>query len=180
MKALLITAVAASVAGSGPAPAVCAAASCQPSLAARIAAMAKDRPRVKGPGLTYAMQLAQAALAACRARGGTVSVLVTDAAGIPVVLLSGDGAGERSQLITQTKANTVIRYRMSSTDVKRRTRTDPALAREIALDPNIGEARLGAFPLLDGGELIGALSVSGLTGGDDACAQDAMAKVPMH
>lgn len=106
-------------------------------------------------------------------------MLVTDSAGVPVVLLSGDGAGERSQLITQTKANTVIRYRIPSGDVKRRARTDAALAAEIARDPNIGEPRLGAYPLMQGGELIGVLSVSGLTGGDEVCAQQAMAKVPL-
>jgi uncharacterized protein GlcG (DUF336 family) len=151
-----------------------------PSVPARIEGMLRELPRADGPDLQFSIKLALAAVEACKAKGGNVSVLVTDSVGVPVVLLSGDGAGERSQLITSTKAHTVVKYRTTSTAVAQKARTDPKLARELAQNPNIGAARAGGFPLLRNGELIGVLSVSGLTGQDDACAEEAMSKVPLR
>jgi uncharacterized protein GlcG (DUF336 family) len=183
MKALLITALAASVVYPcfAQTPLVNEAPHHAPSIAARIEAMPKDLPRARGPGLTYALQLAQAALGACKAEGENFSILVTDSAGIPVVLFSGDGAGERSELIARSKAYTVVKYRMSSTAVKQKARIDPELAKEISLNPNIGEARFGALPLMSGGELIGVLSITGIAGGgDEACAKAAIAKAPLR
>ncbi|MBC2667122.1 heme-binding protein [Novosphingobium flavum] len=183
MKLVLIAALAACAAcpGLAQAPSAEEAAAYQPSLAARIAAMPMNTPRAKGPSLQTAINLALAAVEACGAKGGNVSFLVTDSAAVPIVLLSGDGAGERGQLIAQTKAYTVVKYRAPSGDVKQKARTDPKLARELALNPNIGEARFGAFPLMSGGELIGTLAITGLPGGgDEACAKQAMAKVPLR
>jgi uncharacterized protein GlcG (DUF336 family) len=151
-----------------------------PSAPARIEGMLREIPRAQGPSLQLAIRLATAAVDACKAKGGKVSVLVSDSLAVPVVMLSGDGAGERSQLITYTKAHTVIAYRLSSTEVAAKARTDPKLANELAQNPNIGVARGGAFPLLVDGELIGVLAVSGMTGEDDACAKEAMAKVPLR
>ncbi len=151
-----------------------------PSPAARVEGMLREQPRAEGPSLQTAIKMAVAAVEACKAKGGNVSVLVTDSVGTPVVLLSGDGAGERSQLITHTKAHIVVKYRTPSGAVAQKARTDPKLAKELSLNPNIGVARGGAFPLMNGGELIGALSVSGLTGEDENCAQEAMAKVPLR
>ncbi len=151
-----------------------------PSPPARVEGMLREIPRAEGPTLQTSIKLALAAVEACKAKGGKVSVLVTDSVGIPLVLLSGDGADERSQLITHTEAQTVVKYRTSSGAVEQKARTDPKLAKEISLNPNIGVAREGAFPLMNGGELIGALAVSGLPGEDEKCAQEAMAKVPLR
>lgn len=151
-----------------------------PSPPARVEGMLREIPRAEGPSLQIAIKLAAAAVEACKAKGGKVSVLVTDSVGIPIVLLSGDGAGERSQLITHTKAHTVVKYRTASGAIAQKAKTDPKLAKELSLNPNIGVARGGAFPLMNGAELIGALAVSGLTGEDENCAQEAMAKVPLR
>jgi uncharacterized protein GlcG (DUF336 family) len=151
-----------------------------PSVPARIEAMPRELPRAKGPGLQFAIQLAQAAVASCSARGGKISVLITDSVGTPVVMLSGDGAGERSQLITATKAATAIKYRMASGEVAKKAATDPKLRAELQADPNIGVARGGAFLITKGDELVGALAVSGFTGVEEECAKDAMAKVPLQ
>jgi uncharacterized protein GlcG (DUF336 family) len=154
-----------------------------PSVPAQIEGMPRDLPRAKGPPLSYAIQLAKAAVDECAALGERVSVLVTDSVGAPVVLLSGDGAGMRSQLIASTKAATAVKYKMSSGEVAKRAKTDPALAAEIAANPNIGTVRAGAFLLMNGAELIGALAVSGSTKSmehDEACAQNALAKVPLR
>lgn len=150
-----------------------------PSPPARVEGMLREIPRAEAPSLDTAIQLAVAAVEACAAKGGKVSVLVTDSVATPVVMLSGDGASERSQLITSTKAHVVVMYGLPSGEVAEKARSDPDLARELALNPNIGVARGGAFPLKRDGELIGVLAVSGMRGEDEACAQEAMAKVPI-
>jgi len=100
--------------------------------------------------------------------------------GTPVVMLSGDGAGERSQLIASTKTSTAIKYRLPSADVARKAAADPKLKAEIQRDPNIGVARSGGFLLTKDDELVGALAVSGATGLDEDCAKDALTKVPLR
>ena len=182
MRTALIVVLAASFAVPGVAQPAAAADPSYPeaTIAARIAAMPLGVPRATGPGLEYSLKLALAALDACKAKGGSVSVLITDSAGVPIVLLSGDGAGERSQLIAQSKANTVVRYRTTSTDVKRKAATDPALASEISRNPDIGVPRRGAVPLMDKGAIIGVLSVAGLAGEADGCAEEAIAKVRLR
>lgn len=139
-----------------------------PSLAAVIAAMPKNLPRAKGPGLQVAIDAAKAAQQACLAKGAKVSVLIADSAGQPVVLLSGDGAGFRSQLIARTKANVVAKFKLPSGEVEKKAKTDPALAQAAAADPDIGVLRGGAFPVTQNGEMVAIVAVSGgsLVSGD--------------
>lgn len=152
-----------------------------PSLAARIAAMPKYLPRARAPGLLPSIEAAEAAQRACAAKGVKVSVLVTDSAGEPVVLLSGDGAGVRSQLIARTKAAIAIKYKRPSSDVALEAQTHPRLNAEAAGDPDIGVLRGGGLPLIRYGTLIGAVAVSGGSLGpthdhtlDEKCARVAM------
>ena len=151
-----------------------------PSVPARIEAMPRELPRAKGPGLQTAVLMAQAAVAACGARGGKVSVLITDSVGAPVVMLSADGASERSGLIATTKAAVAIKYRMASGEVAKKAAADATLRAELLADPNIGMARGGGFVLTKDNELVGALAVSGATGMDEDCAKEAMEKVPLR
>lgn len=151
-----------------------------PSVPARIEAMPRELPRAKGPGLQTAVLMAQAAVTACAARRGKISVLITDSVGAPVVMLSGDGASERSGLIAATKAAIAIKYRMGSDEVAKKAAADPMLKAELLADPNIGVARGGGFPLTKDNELVGAIAVSGATGMDEDCAKEAMAKVPLR
>jgi uncharacterized protein GlcG (DUF336 family) len=145
------------------------------------AAPAPPPPRAKGPALTTAVQAAQAAVAACAANGYKVTALITDSAGDPVVLLSGDGAALRTQAIARSKIAAVMKYKMSSGDVAAKAKADPKFADEIKADSAIGTARQGGVPLLSGGELLGAFAVSGAPGGDkdEACVKAALAKVPL-
>jgi uncharacterized protein GlcG (DUF336 family) len=154
-----------------------------PSLATVIEAMPKNLPRAKGPPLDAAIAAARAAVRACHAKGAAVSVLIADSKGGTVVLLSGDGAGVRSQLIAQTKVNIVVKYKEPSGDVAKKAETDSSLNDAAAADPNIGMLRSGGFPITRGGELIGIVGVSGgsLTHGDltldDACAKVAVQRL---
>ena len=148
---------------------------------APVAAPAPPPPRAKGPALAPAVQAAQAAVAACAANGYKVTALITDSAGDPVVLLSGDGAALRTQAIARSKIAAVMKYKMSSGEVAAKAKADPKFADEIKADPAIGTARQGGVPLLSGGELLGAFAVSGAPGGDkdEACVKAALAKAPL-
>lgn len=150
-----------------------------PSLAATIAAMPKNLPRAIGPGLAESIAAARESVRYCARQGAKVSVVVADAAGQPIVLLSGDGAGFRSQLIARTKAHIAVRYGIPSGDVEQRAKKDARLAAEAASDPDIGVLRGGGFPIMRGGKLVGAVAVSGATltgpiGLDEECAQVAL------
>lgn len=149
-----------------------------PSVADRIAAMA-DAPAARGPGLEAALAMAELAFSTCAAKGETPSILVTDAAGVPVVLLSGGGAGERSGLVVYTTAATVVRYRTASREIFERVMTDARLRDEVRRDPKIGVARPGALPLKVGETLVGAIAIAGAQGGE-ACLQHAVAQTPIR
>lgn len=154
-----------------------------PTLAVTIDAMPKKLPRSAAPGLEESITAARAAVAACAAKGSPVSALVTDAAGEPIVLLSGNGAGVRSQLIARTKANIVVRYRAPSQSVADRAKAEPQLNADAAADPAIGMLRGGGLPIMRDGAMIGAVAVSGgsLAGGDltldETCAKAGLSKL---
>jgi uncharacterized protein GlcG (DUF336 family) len=144
--------------------------------------MPKNLPRAEGPPLQAAIDAAQAAQRACAAQGAKVSVLVADSAGEPVVLLSGDGAGVRSQLIARSKVAVVVRYHMPSGEVAAKARTHPELQAEAAADPNIGVLRGGGIPVMQGAKMVGAVAVSGasLAGKpelDEECAELAVKRL---
>jgi uncharacterized protein GlcG (DUF336 family) len=156
-----------------------------PSLAATIAAMPKNLPRATGPGLQVAIEAAKAAQQACAAKGVKVSVLVADSVGEPVVLLSGDGAGVRSQLIARTKVAIVVKYKAPSGDVVAKAEADPKVRAEAAADPNIGVLRGGGFPVMRKGEMVGVVAVSGASLGgslglDEECALVAVKRLEAH
>ena len=136
-------------------------------------------PRARGPALSIAVEGAQAAIAACLANGYKTTALVTTSVGIPVALLSTDGAAERTQGVAASKIGAVIRYKVPSGDVADRAAKDAALAAEIKADPKIGTARRGALPLVVGGDFIGAFAVSGAPGGDkdEVCVKAALDKI---
>lgn len=139
-------------------------------------------PPPAGPTLDSATVLAQAAIAACRAKGDHVAALVVDADGLPVVLLADDGAVPLAQSFAPRKTALVIRYKAASGVIAERAKTDTALAAEIKADPKIGFALPGALPLIVDGGQIGAVAVSGGSSpaSDEACAQAAVAKVTVR
>ncbi len=181
MKAVLITALAATIVAPAFAqmPMAEEALYLEPSIPARIEAMPRELPRARGPGLMYSLQLAQAAADACTAKGERVSVRVADSVGTTVVLLSGDGAGERSQLITSVKVAVVARYRMPAPELAKKAKADPRLAKEIRENPSIESIRGGSLMLMSGSTFVGVLAVSGAPGLDEVCAKEALTKYPM-
>ena len=78
-----------------------------------------------------------------------------------------------------TKAQAVLKYKMSSGEVLAKAGKDSALAAEIKANPMIETARPGAFPIMAGSEMIGIMSVSGAPGGDkdEVCTKAGIAKI---
>ena len=136
-------------------------------------------PRARGPSLALAVEAAQVAAATCTANGYKTTTLIVDSAGVPVVMLSGDGAPERTQTIAPTKIAAALQYNMSSGEVVARTKSDAKLDAEVKANPKIGTARQGALLLKVGNDTIGAIAVSGAPGGekDEVCAQAAVDKI---
>jgi uncharacterized protein GlcG (DUF336 family) len=136
-------------------------------------------PRARGPSLALAIEAAQTASATCTSNGYKTTVLIVDSAGVPVVLLSGDGAPERTQTVAPTKIAVALRYNTSSGEIVERAKNDAALAAELKNDPKIGTARQGAILLKVGTDTIGAIAVSGAPGGDkdEVCARAGLDKI---
>jgi uncharacterized protein GlcG (DUF336 family) len=142
------------------------------------AARAPRPLRERGPALAPALVAAQTAVDACEARGFQVSVAVIDSAGLPVVLLSGDGAAAITQSIAMGKAVSSLRNGRPSAELAAAARTDKELATKLAADPQQGPQRGGGLPIKVGASVIGAIGVSGSpdAGWDVECAQAGLDK----
>lgn len=150
-----------------------------PAAAPAPGALPPAPPRARGPEMALAVEAAQTAIAVCLANGYKTTATVVDSAGVPVVMLSYDGAPERTQMIGLTKTTATIKYKVPSGEIADRVKTDAALDAEVKADPKIGTARRGALPIKVGGEIIGAMSVSGAPGGDkdEVCTQAGLDKI---
>ena len=122
--------------------------------------------------LDVAHQIAQEALAKCRADGYKVSVTVVDHANILKAFLRDDGSNNVTVEVGRMKTNFVMAYGRAS--------APPANAVPGQMPPVTGTIyAMGGVPIKVGDQLIGAVSVSGAPGGDKdaACANAGLAKV---
>ena len=136
--------------------------------------------RGPGPGLTLALEAAETARNACRAKGLHTTTLVVDSAGTTVVLLTDDGVTPNTQLAAASKAATVLKYKESSGAVMKRMNSDPELVAETKDDPAVGEVLRGGLPITAKGELLGAIAVAGAQGPEDTderCAQAGLDRI---
>jgi glc operon protein GlcG len=124
--------------------------------------------------MTYemAVQIIDAAEAEARKNKWNVTIVVTDAAGMPVVLRRLTGASPRSYDIAMRKAATVVGSKMTTAEygakLKEKTVTEV---------PN-GITFAGGVPVLRGGsEFIGAVGTSGVTAAQDEIISKAGAAV---
>ena len=146
-----------------------------PTMAPPPADTAGPRPH-RSVGITsdLAVEAAVAANAHCAAlpKNYRVTTLVTDAAAVPIALVSYDNGAQITQRIAFGKANLVVKYKMKSSDAVERVKTDTAFKAELAANPLIAAARPGGLPIMMGDQLVGSISVSGTPDGhDDECAQ---------
>lgn len=142
------------------------------------AARAPRPPRERGPALAPALIAAQTAVEVCEARGHQVTAVVVDSAGLPVVLLSGNGAAAITQSIGMGKAVSSVRNGKSSGELATLAQSDTAVAARLAADPQQGVQRPGGLPIMAGATAIGAIAVSGAPSGavDAECAQAGLEK----
>jgi len=129
----------------------------------------------KNISLAMAQTIAQAALAQCESMGFKVSVTVVDRAGLPIVMLRGDGAGLHTPEGADRKAYTARTFSAPSADfVKRMTeRPETVGSRQYTRVLALG----GGLPIKAGNEIVGAVGVSGSPGQDDVCSKSGIDKV---
>jgi len=133
------------------------------------AAMVAQEPGISAEA---AIEVANGALAACRADGQKVSVTVVDASGRPKVTLRDDGSAPHSAEHSFRKAYTALTYRMTSGEVGKRTESAKGANIGPQLLPNMTTSP-GGVPIRMGDATIGAVGVSGTPGGAGGGAHDA-------
>jgi glc operon protein GlcG len=124
---------------------------------------AGQQPAPAKQALTYelAQKAIEAAEAEARRNQWNVTIVVTDAAGIPVHLRRLDGASPRSYDIAMRKAATVVASRLATSAYGEQLK-----AGKVKEVPN-GITFAGGVPIMRGGELIGAVGTSGVQAGQD-------------
>jgi uncharacterized protein GlcG (DUF336 family) len=125
--------------------------------------------------LGMAKTIAEAAMDKCKDLGFKVSVVVVDRAGLPLVMLRGDGAGLHTPEGADRKACTARTFGTSSTDFVKRMLNDPASAGSKEYSRVL--AISGGLPIKAGDDIVGAVGVSGSPGRDDECSQAGIDKV---
>jgi uncharacterized protein GlcG (DUF336 family) len=126
--------------------------------------------------LSYAAAkaVAENALAACKARGYAVSVVVVDRAGLTVVSLRADGASPHTMENARRKAYTAMTFKMTTAEFIKRMATEPVRREQTTL-PNV-IAIDGGVPIKAGNDVIGGVGMSGSPGVDGECVMAGMEK----
>ena len=136
---------------------------------APVAAQAPSAPAAQAPAapvpqaLTYemALQVMDAAEAEARKNKWNVTIIVTDAAGVPVVLRRLTGASPRSYDIATRKAATVVATKLTTAVYGEQLK-----AGSVKEVPN-GITFAGGVPIMRGTEFIGAVGTSGVRAIED-------------
>ncbi len=121
-----------------------------------------------------ALELAKGALAACRAHGYQVAVVVLDRFGQQLVLLRDRFAGLPAPGIANDKAYTALGFHMSSADFAKSVQGG-RLSAGLATMPHIVPLA-GGLVIEAGGSVLGAVGVAGAPGGDkdEECAKSGL------
>ena len=128
-----------------------------------------------------AMEMAQTALAACRAHGSVVTITILDRADRTVVSVRDNGASPHSVEHSLRKAHTALTYNMPSSEYGKGAVANPGSAGTLHL-ANITTAA-GGLPIRAGDTLVGAIGISGTPGAkgggsaDEGCAKAAIDKI---
>jgi len=142
--------------------------------------MKLPRPdRAHGIPTALAIEGAVEANRVCLGNTYQTTAMIADSAGVPIVVISNDGAKAITQRIAMTKIQAAMKYNMTSGEVADKAKTDTALAAEIKANPLIETARQGAVPIMAGGQRVGFFAVSGAPGGDkdEVCVRAGLAKI---
>jgi uncharacterized protein GlcG (DUF336 family) len=121
-----------------------------------------------GPSLDQAIGAARQALDACSKSGYRTGVTVIDSAGEARAMLTADGSDGSHVFVAMRKALTALTFKMPSSEASKRVSTDQTLLARVT--PNMFVVG-GGLPILQRGEVIGAIGVSG-GGGEPIGHQD--------
>lgn len=132
-------------------------------------------PTSKVLTVDVAQNIAQEAMAKCRADGYKVTVLVVDGMNAPKALVRDDGATPSTTEVAKMKATSVMLYNRPSGPPGNLAPGAPVPPPNIPGTINA----MGGVPIKVGEATIGAVAVSGAPGGDKdaACANAGLAKV---
>jgi len=125
--------------------------------------------------LAMAQTIANGAMEKCKEMGFKVSVVVLDRAGLPIVMLRGDGAGLHTPEGADRKAYTARTFGVPSADFVKRMQNDPTSVGSMQYTRVL--ALSGGLPIKVGDSTVGAVGVSGSPGRDDECSQAGIDKV---
>jgi uncharacterized protein GlcG (DUF336 family) len=139
------------------------------------AAHAQGLVSEKNISLEMAQTIANGAMEKCKEMGFKVSVIVIDRAGLPIVMLRGDGAGLHTPEGADRKAYTARTFRAPSADFVKRMQSDPNSVGSMQYTRVL--ALSGGLPIKVGDDVVGAVGVSGSPGKDDDCSQAGIDKV---
>ena len=136
-------------------------------------------PRAKGISTALAIEAAVEANRVCLGNTYKTTAMITDSAGVPIVVISNDGAAAVTQRIAMSKVQAVLKYHMTSGEVAAKAAADAAFKAEVAANPMIDTARQGALAITKGSEVVGFFAVSGAPGGDkdEVCTKAGLAKI---
>lgn len=132
-------------------------------------AMAEDHPLIvpiKRLSLESALKVAKRTLEACREKGLQIGVTVVDRGGHPQVVLRDVLAPDVTLTISRQKAYTALSFNVPTSALEDRANSPLGWIDGLVMYP-------GGMPIYAGGELIGAVGVSGASSGatDEACAR---------
>jgi uncharacterized protein GlcG (DUF336 family) len=182
MKKLLLASAALLLAAPAITPVVAQPANPAPTIAPPPNAdeMKLPRPaRARGIPVAVAIEGAVEANRVCLGNTYKTTAMITDSAGVPIVVISNDGAAAVTQRIAMSKVQSVLKYHMTSGEVAAKAAADAAFKAEVAANPMIDTARQGAVPIMAGSEMVGVFAVSGAPGGDkdEVCTKAGLAKI---
>jgi len=126
--------------------------------------------------LALAKNIAEGALAECRAKGFHTAVAVVDRAGQVMVILRDEQATAQQAEMARRKAYTARMFRATTLEFQKRTSGDSTYAaqRDVADILALG----GGVPIRVGDDIIGGVGSSGSSQEqDDLCAKAGIAKV---
>jgi len=130
----------------------------------------------KNVSMAMAMAVMQGVLDQCTKDGYKVSITIVDKAGNVAAQLRGDGTNPHTMEFSRLKAYTSRTRGQTSLEFMKLI-ADPANAYLKQIPNTVGVG--GGVPIKAGGEVIGAVGVSGAPGGekDEVCANAGIAKV---
>jgi uncharacterized protein GlcG (DUF336 family) len=126
----------------------------------------------RGPTMDMAIDAARAAIKNCESRGYQGAATVIDSAGQARAMISANGSDGSHVFVAYRKALTALEFKMPSAQARETVPSSPELLARVK--PNMF-VQFGAYPILQGKEVIGAI---GYSGGDDVtCAKAGLDRI---